>query len=187
MLSERDLEAAEAAAAARDYGTVLRIHRQAHGWTLEQAAARLGYSKSQLSRMETGNRRLADVDVLRRLADALDAAPRLFGLNGPRADRRQVLGQFAGWAGLALVPVPALAEQGISAGLDDLLFGLPRSAEPVTLPELGRRITAARRDLDVCRYRELAGVLPDLVRAAAATRDARPLEQRGQASVLQAT
>ena len=70
----------------RRYGVVLRRARQARGLT--QAAGRplAGYSTATISRFETGARRLADIDTLRRLAESLGTAPEVFGLT-PAAGR----------------------------------------------------------------------------------------------------
>jgi transcriptional regulator with XRE-family HTH domain len=64
----------------RRYGAVLRRARQARGLTQAQAGHLAGYSGATISRFETGNRRLADIDTLSRLATALSIAPGLFGL-----------------------------------------------------------------------------------------------------------
>jgi transcriptional regulator with XRE-family HTH domain len=64
----------------RRYGVVLRRARQARGLTQAQAGELAGYSGATISRFETGHRRLADVDTLRRLAGALGTAPEVFGL-----------------------------------------------------------------------------------------------------------
>jgi transcriptional regulator with XRE-family HTH domain len=64
----------------RRYGAVLRRARQARGITQAQAGHLAGYSGATISRFETGNRRLADIDTLSRLATALSIAPGLFGL-----------------------------------------------------------------------------------------------------------
>jgi transcriptional regulator with XRE-family HTH domain len=47
-------------------GALLRHHREAARWTLEEAAAELGCDKSKVSRIETGHRRpvLAQMDAL---------------------------------------------------------------------------------------------------------------------------
>jgi transcriptional regulator with XRE-family HTH domain len=63
-----------------DYGVLLRLARCARGLTQAQAGQLSGYSAATISRFETGARRLADIETLRRLAAALDIAPELFGL-----------------------------------------------------------------------------------------------------------
>ncbi len=51
----------------------LRELRNKEGWTLEQAAAKLGLSKSHLSEVETGKKNLS--------APMMDAAAKLFSVN----------------------------------------------------------------------------------------------------------
>ena len=63
-----------------DYGALLRLARQARGLTQAQAGQLAGYSAATISRFETGARRLADIETLRRLAAALNITPELFGL-----------------------------------------------------------------------------------------------------------
>jgi transcriptional regulator with XRE-family HTH domain len=81
----------------RRYGVVLRRARQARGLTQAQAGKLAGYSGATISRFETGDRRLADVEALRRLAAALGITPELFGL-APGT------GGFPGGARAAAVP-----------------------------------------------------------------------------------
>ena len=63
-----------------DYGALLRLARHARGLTQAQAGQLAGYSAATISRFETGARRLADIETLRRLAVALNITPELFGL-----------------------------------------------------------------------------------------------------------
>lgn len=85
----------------RRYGVVLRRARQARGLTQAQAGELAGYSGATISRFETGHRRLADIDTLRRLAGALGTAPEVFGLT-PET------GEFPGGARAGAVPGEAL-------------------------------------------------------------------------------
>jgi transcriptional regulator with XRE-family HTH domain len=85
----------------RRYGVVLRRARQARGLTQAQAGKLAGYSGATISRFETGHRRLADIDTLRRLAGALGTAPEVFGLT-PET------GEFPGGARAGAVPGEAL-------------------------------------------------------------------------------
>jgi transcriptional regulator with XRE-family HTH domain len=100
----------------RRYGVLLRRARQARGLTQAQAGKLAGYSGATISRFETGNRRLADIDTLRRLAEALGAAPEVFGLT---PDRREV----PGGARAGAVPGEAL--------LARLVTGLPQDGDDV--------------------------------------------------------
>ena len=73
-------QAARDAAAAGQFGDLIRMTRQAKRLSLVQAGTLLGYSASTLSRIETGKRKLSDVTQLRRFADVLGIPPILFGL-----------------------------------------------------------------------------------------------------------
>jgi hypothetical protein len=145
------------------------------------------------------------VAVLRRLARLFAIPASMFGLSSPgstaavtpagivRSDveggdqvqRRDVLTGLAAVTGVVLLPVPALAKQGITAGLDELLFGEAKaSTAPVDLVRLSSMLATAKRDFYACRYRELAVKLPGLIRTATATRDAQPHDQRSAAETL---
>ena len=100
----------------RRYGVVLRRARQARGLTQAQAGELAGYSGATISRFETGSRRLADIDTLRRLAGALGAAPEVFGLT-PET------GEFPGGARAGAVPGEAL--------LATVVTGLPLDGDDV--------------------------------------------------------
>ena len=102
------LPAARQAAAERRYGPLVRLARTAADLTLAEAGRRVGYSASALSRIERGHQPLTDVTVLRRLAEALDIPPAMFGLadTPPReaaptapADRARVPGRPVTQAG----------------------------------------------------------------------------------------
>jgi transcriptional regulator with XRE-family HTH domain len=83
LLASRDIRDA---VRDRRYGVVLRRARQARGLTQAEAGRLAGYSTATISRFETGARRLADIDTLRRLAESLGAAPEVFGLAPPRGE-----------------------------------------------------------------------------------------------------
>jgi transcriptional regulator with XRE-family HTH domain len=100
----------------RRYGVVLRRARQARGLTQAQAGKLAGYSGATISRFETGGRRLADIDTLRRLAGALGAAPEVFGLTPGT-------GEFPGGARAGAVPGEAL--------LAAVVTGLPLDGDDV--------------------------------------------------------
>jgi transcriptional regulator with XRE-family HTH domain/tetratricopeptide (TPR) repeat protein len=63
-----------------DYAMVLRLARARHRWTQAEVGARFGCSASTVSRYETGERKLTDVPMLRRLADILGLPAEAFGL-----------------------------------------------------------------------------------------------------------
>ena len=146
------LPGAVQAAETGQYAVLLRLARIAAGLTLDAAGRRVGYSASTLSRMESGQRPLTNVIVLRRLAAELGIPPRLFGLAGtgvvparlggttdkvptgqpcdrlPEGGddpvrRRELLGGLVGMTAVPLLPGPA----GTSAAGDpaaDLVAGL---------------------------------------------------------------
>ncbi len=68
------------AAKAGQFGALIRMTRTARRLTLVQVGKLVGYSTSTVSRIETGRRKLTDVTLLRRFADALGIPPHLFGL-----------------------------------------------------------------------------------------------------------
>jgi hypothetical protein len=71
------------AAAAGDYGTVIRLCRRERGLTLDELGEACGYSHSALSRLEQRGRwGVYNVATLHRIAEVLDIAPDLLGLAG---------------------------------------------------------------------------------------------------------
>ncbi|MGH4021431.1 MAG: helix-turn-helix domain-containing protein, partial [Pseudonocardiaceae bacterium] len=105
-----------AAIASGEAGTVIRLARQAVGWTQHDLARRSGYSQATISRAERGLTRAArDTTVLTDLAEALGVPPAALGLAGDPdrrpildgVERREVLG-----GGVALA-VSALLPQGV--------------------------------------------------------------------------
>lgn len=77
--------AVQHAAAAGQFGALIRISRTAQRLTLVQAGKLVGYSASTLSRIESGHRKLTDVIQLRLFASAFDIPPHLFGLTASPA------------------------------------------------------------------------------------------------------
>jgi len=61
-------------------GEIVRIARTATGWNQAELARRCGYSRSQISRWETGSSPLRDVEILRALAGVLFLPVEVFGL-----------------------------------------------------------------------------------------------------------
>lgn len=61
-------------------GEIVRIARTATGWNQADLARRCGYSRSQISRWETGSSPLRDVETLRALARVLFLPVEVFGL-----------------------------------------------------------------------------------------------------------
>ncbi|MGH3854671.1 MAG: helix-turn-helix domain-containing protein [Pseudonocardiaceae bacterium] len=102
-----------AAVAAGATGTVIRLVRQAHGWTQQELADRSGYSQATISRMERGVSRAGrDTIVLADLAGALGVPPAVLGVasaSGQRpildgVERRELVGGAAGLALAVLLP-----------------------------------------------------------------------------------
>jgi transcriptional regulator with XRE-family HTH domain len=74
---------------ARDLGGMIRFARQARGWRQDDLAAATGYSRSTISRLETGAKAGTDVDMIRGVAAAAGIPPRLLsellGITAPPA------------------------------------------------------------------------------------------------------
>src|SRR5690349_16031100 len=77
-----DLRRVRDAAMRGDYAAVLRLARAGRGWTQAQLGQRVNVSRTVVSRFETGDRRLRDVELRRRFAEALDMPVEMFGLSG---------------------------------------------------------------------------------------------------------
>jgi len=130
----------------RRYGVVLRRARQARGLTQAQAGELSGYSGATISRFETGSRRLADIDTLRRLAGALGTAPEVFGLT-PET------GEFPGGARAGAVPgqariatvVTGLPLDGDDVRRRDMITGTAALAGAAALGRAPRAGGAPRR------------------------------------------
>jgi transcriptional regulator with XRE-family HTH domain len=123
------------------YGVVLRRARQARGLTQAQAGKLAGYSGATISRFETGDRRLADVDTLRRLAGALGTSPELFGLT-PETGESPGSARAAGVPGEALLAtvVTDLPQDGDDVRRRDMIAGTAAFAGAAAL---GRAPVAA--------------------------------------------
>ncbi|MGH3766890.1 MAG: helix-turn-helix domain-containing protein [Pseudonocardiaceae bacterium] len=102
-----------AAVAAGAAGTIIRLIRQARGWSQQDLADRSGYSQATISRLERGvSRATRDAAVLTDLAGALGVPSTVLGvvsdpdqrpiLNG--VDRREFLGGAVDLAVTALLP-----------------------------------------------------------------------------------
>lgn len=184
---------------------MLKLARISLGLTQAQAGAMAGWSGTTISRYETGAQRLTDVAVLRRLARLFAIPAAMFGLSNPvsataadpagivrtetedggHVQRRELLTGLAAVTGAMVLPVSALEEQRVVAGLDELLFGQAKTGDgPVGLDQLSRLLATAKRGFSDCRYRELATKLPGLIRTATATCDAQPHDQRSDAQTL---
>lgn len=188
---------------AREIGAELRGARCRARLTQAQVGNAVGYSPSAVSRIEAGRMRL-ELDRLMRFAAFLSIPPdRLTGTPVPGgvaldtverpADeedavrRRNLLtGALAAGATAAFGASPASAVSGAgdpAACLEDVLFRLP-SAAPVPLARLVQEAAGARADFRAARYTVLGRVLPGLLAAALATRDASTGRAREKASIV---
>ncbi|MGH8574849.1 MAG: helix-turn-helix domain-containing protein, partial [Gammaproteobacteria bacterium] len=102
-----------AAVAAGKTGTLIRLMRQALGWTQQDLADRSGYSQATISRLERGVSRAAqDMVILADIAKTLGAPPAVLGVVGQsdqppildNVDRRDLFGGAAGLAVTVLLP-----------------------------------------------------------------------------------
>jgi transcriptional regulator with XRE-family HTH domain len=75
-----DMRPIHDAARRGDYALVLRLSRIGHGWTQATLGRRANISRTAVSRFETGERLLRDVELRRRFADALGVPAEMFGL-----------------------------------------------------------------------------------------------------------
>jgi transcriptional regulator with XRE-family HTH domain len=161
---------------ARDVGGMIRFARQVRGWRQDDLAAAAGYSRSTISRLETGAKAGTDVGMIRGVAAAAGIPSlllsELLGITAPpaatvgtsiatRTDggddpvrRRQLIA-----AGLA-IPLSVLAS------LDDALALLPSPASAATAPEITARLERARKCFDASDLARLIAGLPGLIAAA---------------------
>jgi transcriptional regulator with XRE-family HTH domain len=173
------------AAAAGQFGALIRMTRTARRLTLVQVGKLVRYSASTVSRIETGRRKLTDVTLLRRFSDALEIPPHLFGLT---------LSTGASPIGAASPP-PALASTTVretprEGGGDavrrrELLASVPgRAVQPVGAQVLRDRLAAMRATFDACRYHELAATVPDVITTAQASLRESTGQQHDQIAAL---
>ncbi|MGH3549272.1 MAG: helix-turn-helix domain-containing protein, partial [Pseudonocardiaceae bacterium] len=106
--------AVQQAAAAGQFGALIRMTRTARRLSLARVGHLVRYSASTLSRIETGQRKLVDVTELRMFADTLGIPPHLFGLTSTSTP---VAGRAAA---PTLLPVPTTVCQ-TGEGGDDAL------------------------------------------------------------------
>jgi transcriptional regulator with XRE-family HTH domain len=163
--------------AARDIGGMIRFARQARGWQQTDLAGESGYSRSTISRLETGAKAAADLDQILRVARAAGIPSSLIGeLLGISASPAATVGTGTAaraeggaddpmhrrtliTAGLA-IPLAALA------GMDDALAILPAPSSAATVPGVTHRLAHARKLFDAGDLARLTTGLPDLIAAA---------------------
>jgi tetratricopeptide (TPR) repeat protein len=144
-------------------------------------------SRTVVSRFETGDRPLRDVELRRRLADALDLPVEMFGLSGsrgPKVSGTQSEGEdevrrraFLVAAGAAILPVEQpvakavpsspSSVQSLTQRIEQAMIHPERGQvlDPAVLPEV---LTAARADYRATRYLSMADRLANLVASAEA-------------------
>jgi len=182
-----------------DLGAIVRTIRRANHFTLADLAQRSGYSTSTLSRLERGKQPLADVRVLRILAEALRIPPNLLGLadtpqrsvQAPRPvarvgvilapdeetdlmRRRTLLAGLTSLAGTAMLGAtplhPVAAASPLGTLENALLDPSVTGGVPVAVPRLRQGVAAAHSVFQQGRYTDVAARLPSLLSAAMATR-----------------
>jgi transcriptional regulator with XRE-family HTH domain len=178
--------------AARDIGATIRFARQARGWRQDDLARAAGYSRSTISRLETGARAGTDIDVIRRVAGAAGIPShllsQLLGITAPpaatvgrsivtRAEadevrRRQLMASLglaaasaAGIPGIGYSPAPAQErpEEVLVSRVRDAMLGLDPAAPATSPKELRAGLDGALADFRSCRYQRLSVVLPRLI------------------------
>lgn len=171
-------------AATVNMGTVIRSARAAGRLTQTQLGLACGYSASAISRIESGKLEPGR-EALLRIAAELRIPPERLGVAmvaGPECQedavrRRSMLAGMVGVGmGAALGGAPSVAAASApagdpAAGLERALFS-PDAAPALSLPKLGRALTAAHADFTAARYSALGEHLPGLLGAAEATREA---------------
>ena len=167
-------ERARSIRANREVGAAIRLAREYRGWRLADLAARVGYSVSTISRLETSRREPADLGQIRRIADAVGIPPYVLGEvlgmpalagatvdgSGDRRDeeddvrRRELLA--AGFV------VPAV----LLAGMDDALAMMPEPSGPAGAAVVSSRLARLRGTYDAGNVARVIGALPDLLASA---------------------
>jgi len=163
------------AAAAGQFGALIRMTRTARQHTLVGLGRKVRYSASTLSRIETGQRKLTDVDELRLFANALGIPYHLFGLSSaprPAADgaasprpsplaatvgetlreggeeamrRRQLLAGLVGVTGTALLGPAARAQASLQQRMGSVLPAAPTRVDKPVSVAVLRERLAAAR------------------------------------------
>jgi transcriptional regulator with XRE-family HTH domain len=161
---------AQALIEAKDIGGAVRFARHARGWRQADLAAASSYDPSTISRLETGRRPATDVDLLRRVAAALEIPARVLGalLNIAPADPAKVAGATGhqGDDPMRRRTVLATVSGGLLARLDHAL-ALP--GQPTTSARTfgaDAQYRRARKLFDAGQLAQLVGILPDVLATA---------------------
>jgi transcriptional regulator with XRE-family HTH domain len=167
-------ERARSIVASQDVGAAIRLARENLGWRLADLAARVGYSISALSRLETSRRPPTDLGQILRVAGAVGIPSGILGellgvspdarasVDGPgdvqdeEADlrRRELLA--------ASLAVPAV----LLAGMDDALAIMPKPLAVTTAAAVSSRLAQLRELYDAGSLARVVGALPDLLASA---------------------
>ncbi|AXB44921.1 helix-turn-helix domain-containing protein [Amycolatopsis albispora] len=140
-----------------DLGPVIRAARVAAGLTLRSAGARIGYSASTLSRVETGHQQ-PDLAMLWRLVE-------LYGLSPSRVGLSTVTGTDNGSADGDGMRRRLLLAGVLGSAATALLHPEP-TGKPVSVAGLRARIHTAQGDYLACRYAQVTTALPGLLQDA---------------------
>ena len=134
-------------------GALLRHHREAARWTLEEAAAQLGCDRSKISRVETGHRR----SVPRQVQELLTA----YGVSGRERQAIAALTESAraGWWGeyRGLLPGVMVDHALLEAVADDVMVYEPQELPTfLQTPRYAAAVTKADPALETDEERQLA-------------------------------
>lgn len=155
-------------------GTVIRLARERRDWSQDALATRAGYSRSTISRLESGRLATGNLPRLQAIAQALNMPPEVFAaLAGMPPAATTTVGRSAA-AGeddpmrrRSLIAAGGLAlPLSLLTRLDDALAVMPTPAQPADLPQLLQRLSRARRLFDDGHITSLVEGLPDLLAAA---------------------
>lgn len=146
-----------------DAGREIRAARLTHALSQRTLAVAVGISQTQLSRIERGTYRAANLETLTRIGAALglDLSVKWFPVGEPIRDRahaallerfRHAVGEAWTWA--AEVPLPALGDRRAwdrTLRRNGLLIGVEAETRPTDMQELQRRLQLKKRDGRVTR------------------------------------
>jgi transcriptional regulator with XRE-family HTH domain len=170
---------ARALLAAGDVGGTIRLARQSRGWRQQDLADKTGHSRSTISRLETGDRAVTDLEMIRVVAGRAGVPPAFLGAvlripgaaavtvaptTTPEEDpvrRRQLLA--LGGTVLAGQAIARPAGSGLMAALAD---GGTRDMRPWSSARLAAAYQDAAAAFAACRYHDAAEGLTAVTAAA---------------------
>ncbi|GCD41747.1 helix-turn-helix domain-containing protein [Streptomyces paromomycinus] len=198
----------------RDIGTVLRFVRRHTGASQTRIGSLVGLAQSDVSDIERGLRQVQSLSVLTRIAEGLHIPLALLGITDSPATvmrassppktpdeetrltlaaqaqeddvRRRTMMASAVGIGASLMTGTTAASaspRDPAAALEQALLN-PPAAQPVPYEQLATVLAAARDDFAAAHYAALGQMLPQLIAAAEATRDAATGHARERAQVL---